>query len=108
MVKRRSKNDFMCHPTPHMTHTIHHGNMTSVSKMSSTIVVGSAKAWGLKTKPINGSEPSRATTARYEVTQTMTNILAHPVPHRGDLASSGFVSVSRLGGFLHAPLWAGI
>jgi hypothetical protein len=30
--------------------------------------------------------------------------LAHPVPHRGNLTSSSFVSESQMGGFCHAPL----
>jgi hypothetical protein len=34
--------------------------------------------------------------------------MAHPEPHRGDPAPSSFLFESRLGGFLHAPLWAGI
>jgi hypothetical protein len=65
--------------------------------MGPTIVVGSAKAQGSKAKP-------KASGVRDNVTQRMDNILAHLVPYRGDPASSRFVSESRLGGFLHAPL----
>jgi hypothetical protein len=56
---------------------------TTVSEMGPTIVVGSAKAQGSKAKP-GGQQ------------------LVHPVPHRGALASSSFVSESRPSGFLHA------
>jgi hypothetical protein len=102
VVKRCSKNDFTHHPTPYMACHICHGNMTIVSKMGPTIVVGSAKAKGSKAKPVNRSEPPRATRARDEVTQRMANISAHPVAHHGVPASSSFVSESRPGGFLHA------
>jgi hypothetical protein len=107
-VKRHNKNDFTRHPTPHLTHPIHRGNMATISKMGPTIAVESDKAQGLDAKPVDRLEPPRATRARDEVTQRMANILAHPVPHRGVSASSSFVSESRLGGFLHAPLWAEI
>jgi hypothetical protein len=76
--------------------------------MGPTIAVGSAKAQCSKAKPIEGLEPPKAIRARDEATQRMVNILVHLVPHRGDPVSSSFVSKSRLGGFLHAPLWAGI
>jgi hypothetical protein len=66
-----------------MTRPIRHRNMATISEMGPTIAMGSTKAQGLKAKPINGLEPSRATKARDEVTQRMANILAHPVPHRG-------------------------
>jgi hypothetical protein len=82
----------MRHPTPRTTHPIHHRNTTTISKMGPTISGESAKAQGLKAQPVNGSEPPRATNARDEATQRMTNIL---VP-------SSFVSESRSGGFLHA------
>jgi hypothetical protein len=91
-----------------MMHPIHLRNMTTVSKMGPTIVMGSMNAQGSKAGPVDGSEPPSATRARDEATQRMTNIVAQPVPHRGDLASSSFVSESRLEGFLHAPLLAGI
>jgi hypothetical protein len=78
--------------------------MATVSEMGPMIDVGSSKAQGLKAKTINGSEPPRPTRARNEATQKMTNILVHPVPHRGDPASLNVVSESKLGGFLHAPL----
>jgi hypothetical protein len=81
-------------------------DMATVSKTGPTFAMGSAKAQGSKTKFINGSEPPRATRVRDEATQRMANILAHPVPHRGDPASSSFVSESTLGGFFHAPLGA--
>jgi hypothetical protein len=105
-VKRHSKNDFMHHLTPRTMRPIRHGNMAIVSKMGPTIAVGSAKAQGSKAKLVDRSEPPRATRARDEATQRMANILVHPAPHRGDLASSSFVSESRLGVFLHAPLWS--
>jgi hypothetical protein len=38
----------------------------------------------------------------------MANILAQAVPHRGDPASSSFISESRPRGFLHTPMWADI
>jgi hypothetical protein len=41
-----------------MTHHIRHGNTTTVYKMGPTIVVGSAKAQGSKTKPIDGMRMS--------------------------------------------------
>jgi hypothetical protein len=40
-----------------------------VSEMGPTIVVGSSKVQALKVKPVNGSEPPRATRARDEATQ---------------------------------------
>jgi hypothetical protein len=91
-----------------MMSPIGHGNMATVSKTGPIIAVGSTKAQGLKAKPINESEPPRATRVRDEATQRMANILMHPVPHRSDPASSSFISVSRSRGFLHAALWAGI
>jgi hypothetical protein len=87
-----------------MTCPIRHGNMLIVSKMGPITAVASANAQGLKTKPVNGSEPPRATRVRDEATQRMVNIVTHPVPHRGDPMSSSLVSESRPGGFLHAPL----
>jgi hypothetical protein len=62
-VKRPSKNDFTCHPTPRTTRPIRHGNMATVSKMGPTIIVGSAKAQASKVKIVYGSEPPRATRA---------------------------------------------
>jgi hypothetical protein len=81
-------------------------DMTTISNIGPMIAVRSAKAQGLKAKPINGVEPPRATRARDKSTKRMVNILVHPVPHRGDPASSSFLSESRLRGFLHVPLWA--
>jgi hypothetical protein len=107
-VKRHNKNDFTHHPTPHMTCPIRRRNMTTVSEMGLMITVGSAKAQGSIPKPIYGSELPRATGARDEVTQRMANILALLTSHQGDLASSRFISESRLGGFLYAPMFAGI
>jgi hypothetical protein len=40
----------------------------AVSEIGPTIAVGSEKAQGLKAKPVNGSEPPRATRVRDEVT----------------------------------------
>jgi hypothetical protein len=76
--------------------------------MGPMIAVGSAKAQGSKAKLIGGSEPPRATRARDEATQRVANILAHSGPHRGDPVPSRFISKLRLGGFLHAFLWASI
>jgi hypothetical protein len=59
--------------------------------MDPMIAIRSAKAQGLKAKPIYGSKPLRATRARDKMTQRMANILVHLVPHRGDLASSSFL-----------------
>jgi hypothetical protein len=70
--------------------------------MGPTIAMGSTKAQGSKVKPVYGSEPPRATSVRDEATQRMANI------HQGDPAPSIFISESRLGGFLHAPMWTGI
>jgi hypothetical protein len=100
-VKRRSKNDFMRHPTPRTMHPICHGNMATVSEMGPTTVMGADKAQGSKEKLIYGSELPRATTTRVsdEATQRMDNILVHPAPHRVDPTSSSFISGSRLGSF---------
>jgi hypothetical protein len=106
--KRCSKNDFTRHPTPHMMHPISRGNTATIAKMDPTIAVGSVKAQGSKVRPDYGSEPPRAIRARDEVTQSVANILVHPAPHRGDSASSSFISEFGLGCFHHAPLWAGI
>jgi hypothetical protein len=84
------------------------GVTTTVSETGPTIAVGSTKAQGLKATPIDGPEPPRATSTRDKTTQRMSNILAHPTPHQGDPTSSSFVSESRLGGFIHAPLLAGM
>jgi hypothetical protein len=51
--------------------------------MGAVNVVGSAKARGLKAKPINESEPPRATRARDEAAQRMANILVHRCPIEG-------------------------
>jgi hypothetical protein len=91
-----------------MTHPRCRRNTATVSEMGPMIAMGSAKAQDSKVKLINGLEPPRETRARDEVTQRMANILMHPVPHRGDPMSLSFVSMSRLGGLLHTPLWAGI
>jgi hypothetical protein len=99
---------FTHHLTPRMTFPIRRGNTAIVSETGPMIDVGSTKAEGSKAKPVNGSEPPKTTRARDEATQRMANILAHSVPHRGDLASSSFVSESRPGDFLHAPLWTSI
>jgi hypothetical protein len=77
--------------------------MATVSETGPIIAMGSAKAQVLKVKPVYELELARATRARDEATQRMPNILAHPVPHQGDPASSSFVSESRLGCFLHRP-----
>jgi hypothetical protein len=108
VVRRCHENDFTCHPTPCMMHHIRHGNMATISQMGLMIAVGTPKAQDSKAKPVYGSKPPRATRVKEEETQRMANILAHPVPHRGDPTSSSFVSDSILGGFLHAPMWAGI
>jgi hypothetical protein len=108
VVKRHSKNDFTHHPTPHTMCPIRCRNMTTVSEMDPTIAVGFAKAQGSKVKPVNGLEPPRATRVRDKATQSIANILAHPMPHRLVPAYSSFVSESRLGDFLPALLWAGI
>jgi hypothetical protein len=97
---------FTHHLTPRMTFPIRRGNTAIVSETGPMIDVGSTKAQGSKAKPVNGSEPPKTTRARDEATQRMANILAHSVPHRGDLTSSSFVSEFRLRGFLHVPLWA--
>jgi hypothetical protein len=106
--KKHSKKDFMHHPTPHRMHPIRCDYTATIFKMGPMIVMGSAKAPSSKVKPINGSEPPRATRTRDETTQRMANILAHPVPHRGDMTSSCFVSESRPGGFLHTHMMASI
>jgi hypothetical protein len=107
-IKRCSKNDFTHHLTPRTMCPTHRGNTTTVSKMGLMIAVGSAKAQGLKVKPVYGLELPRPARVRNEATQRVANILLHSMPHRGDPASSSLVSKSRLGGFLHAPMWAGI
>jgi hypothetical protein len=98
----------MRHLTPCTMCPIRRGNTTIVSKIGPMIVVGSAKDKGSKAKLIYGSEPPRATRAWDEATQRMDNIFVHLVPHREDPVSTSFISESRLGGFLHAPMWAGI
>jgi hypothetical protein len=107
-VKRCSKNDFICHSTPCMTRPIRRGNMATVSEMGLMIVVGSTKAQGSKAKLVYDSELPRATRVRDKAIQRIANILAHPMPHRGDPTSSTLAFESRLGGFLHAPMWVGI
>jgi hypothetical protein len=82
--------------------------MATIYETVPIIAVVSSKAQGLKVKPIDESEPPRATRVRDEATQRMVNILAHPVPHHGDPTSTSFISKSTLRGFLHTPLWAGI
>jgi hypothetical protein len=81
----------MCHLIPHTTHPIRCENTTTVSETAPTIVMGSTKSQSSKVKPVNGSEPSRATRVMDEATQRMTNILARLVPDRGDPMSSSFV-----------------
>jgi hypothetical protein len=43
-LRKRSKNDFTCHPTPRTTRPIHRGDTAIISEMGPTIVMGSAKA----------------------------------------------------------------
>jgi hypothetical protein len=107
-VKRHSKNGFMHHLTPHTMHPIRHGNTTTISETGLMIAVGSVKAKGSKGKPVDRSEPPRATRARDEMTQRTANILVHPTTHQGDPISSSFVSEFGLGGFLHTLLLGGI
>jgi hypothetical protein len=84
------------------------GIQPTVSKMGPIIAVGSVKAQGSKANPISGLELPREIKVRDEETQRVANILAHLGTHRGDPVPSSFVSEPRPGGFLHAPLWAGI
>jgi hypothetical protein len=65
--------------------------METISKMGPMIVVGFTKAQGSKAKHV---EWVRATQSNQSEGQSDTKggqQLAHPVPHRGDLASSRFV-----------------
>jgi hypothetical protein len=57
----------------------------------------------LRQNPSTMSEPPRANKVRDKATQMMASNWCYPRPHRGDPASSSFVSESRLKGFLHTP-----
>jgi hypothetical protein len=65
-------------------------------KMGHMIVVGLPKLRLLRKNPSVGSAPPRANRTRDKATQRV-------VSSRHTRASSGFVSESRLEGFLHAP-----
>jgi hypothetical protein len=73
-VKRRSKNGFYTAGLFKQCSQFIAGIQPTISKMGPMIAVGSAKAQGLKEKPISGSEPTRATRARDEATQRVANI----------------------------------
>jgi hypothetical protein len=70
VVKRRCKNNLYM-----STNSSHDMPYTSwvygqaISETGPTIAMGSAKAQGSNVKPVNGSEPPRATRASDEVTQ---------------------------------------
>jgi hypothetical protein len=66
--------------------------------------LGPANAWGSKAKPARWV---RAAQSEGQSNTRGGQQLAHPEPHRGDLTHSSFISESRPGGFLHAPLWTG-
>jgi hypothetical protein len=79
-------------------------DMATVSKMGPTIAVGLPK---LRVWRQYLSRQVRAVQSNQSAGWSNTKggeQLAHPVPHREDLASSSFGSEFWLGGFLHAPL----
>jgi hypothetical protein len=68
------------------------------------IVVGSTKAQGSKVKPASRVRAAQSNQSEGQSDTNGGQQLAHPEPHRGDQTSSNFISESRSGGFLHAPL----
>jgi hypothetical protein len=80
---------------------------TIISKMGPMIIVGSAKAQGSKEKPTNRVRATQSNQSEGRSDTKGGQQLAHPVPHRGDLTSSSFVSESQSGG-LRPFVWAGI
>jgi hypothetical protein len=62
-----------------------------------------AKALGSKAKPASWTRVAKSKQSEGQSNKKGGQRLAHPGPHRGDPASSSFVSESGSGSFLHAP-----
>jgi hypothetical protein len=88
---RRGKNDFMCHPTPCVMCPISRMIWQSYPKWAPMIVVGSAKAQGLKAKLTNQVRAAQSNQRKERSNTKDGQQLVHPVPHRGDLTSSSFI-----------------
>jgi hypothetical protein len=68
----------------------------AVSETGPTIVMGSAKAQGSKAKPVNESEPPRATRARDEATQRVPTSWHIRSPIEGTQCSqASYLSLDR-------------
>jgi hypothetical protein len=102
-VKRHSKNDFMHHPDSSYDAPFTSQDMATVCKTGPTIAEGSTNALGSKVK-----STSRVRATQINQSEGPSDIkggqhLVRPGPHRGDQASSRFVSKSQSECFLHAP-----
>jgi hypothetical protein len=79
-------------------------DMATVCKVGPTIAMGLLELRVPRQNPPARSASHRANIARDKATEKMASCWHSPGPHRGDLASSRFISESRPGGFLHTPL----
>jgi hypothetical protein len=73
-------------------------------EMGPMILTGLPKLRVLNQNPPVGSATPRANKVRDKATQRVASSWRYLGPHRGDSASSTFISESWLGGFLHALL----
>jgi hypothetical protein len=75
----------------------------NISKTGPMIVVGLSKLRVLRQNPSVGSALPKANRVGDKATQRMASSWRYLGPHRGDPASSSFVSESWPGGFIHTP-----
>jgi hypothetical protein len=102
--KRHRKPMFTCLPdSSHVVPAKIAQDMTTIYKTGPMIVVSLPKLNVLRQNPLVGSAPPRANRARDKATQMVTSGWRYPGPHRGDPASSSFLSRSRPRGFHHTP-----
>jgi hypothetical protein len=72
------------------------------------IAAGSARAQGLKAKPVNRVRAIQSNWSEGRSDTKGGQRLTHPEPHRGNPTYSSFISESRLGGFASRPsVWVG-
>jgi hypothetical protein len=92
-----------CLHTSHIMPAMIARDTANVSKTGPTIVVNLPKPKVPRQNlPVESALP-KANRAREKATQKLASSRNYPGPHRGDPASSSFVSESRPAGFHHAP-----
>jgi hypothetical protein len=76
-------------------------DMATISTTGPIIVVGSAKAQGLKAKTASRVKAAQSNQSEGQSNTRGGQQLVHPEPYRGDPTSSSFISESQPRGFLH-------